>query len=226
MARKSARPGRTVTVFFVGAGRGLRPGGPDRDLEAGPRPRPRGRHPDHADRQGRPEREQGQPQRGGQHHRQPCQRLRCHRGDGQHPGQQRDRGPGARPHQEQPGRDRRTPGAAAVPPGRPGAPEHRHHDAAAVLDLARRRRDRCRRPPAPRSPSPRRSPPARTGRRPCSARTRTPRRTSSRARSPRRPTSTPSPTPTTGRRQRPDLHQRGRTTRRRTRRPTRTRSPG
>ena len=52
MARKSARPGRTVAVFFIGAGDRLRPGGARRHLEARARPRPPGRHPDHADRQG------------------------------------------------------------------------------------------------------------------------------------------------------------------------------
>ena len=52
MARKTARPGRTLVVFFLGRGARLRPGGPRRHLEARARPRPAGRHPDHPDRQG------------------------------------------------------------------------------------------------------------------------------------------------------------------------------
>ena len=49
MATKPARPGRTLIVFFVGAGDRLRAGRPRRHLEARARPGPPGRHPDHAD---------------------------------------------------------------------------------------------------------------------------------------------------------------------------------
>ena len=134
-------PGAHRRGVLRGAGRGLRPGGRDRHLEAGPRPRPRGRHPDHADRQGRPEREQGQPQRGRQHHR------RRVNGSGvteatvntqgnneivvQVPGPTKNSLVDTVVRQAQ----------LRLPPRRPGAAEHRHHDAAAALDLARRRRD-------------------------------------------------------------------------------------
>ena len=89
MARNSARPGRTVdrcssSVLAVAYGLVAA----DRHLEAGARPRPPGRHPDHPDRQGRTS-TQRPAQRGREHHRPAGQRLGCLRGRGDHPGQQR-----------------------------------------------------------------------------------------------------------------------------------------
>ena len=130
MARNKARPGRTVTVFFIGLALCLRPGRPDRHLEARARPRPRGRHPDRADRQGH----------------------RCPRTTSRRPPASSTAGSTARASarrrsppraatrsssrcpapRRQPRPDRRTPGTAPVPPGRAGAAEH-HHDAAALV---------------------------------------------------------------------------------------------
>ena len=49
MARKTARPGRTLAVFFLGLAIAFGAGGPDRHLEARARPRPPGRHQIRAD---------------------------------------------------------------------------------------------------------------------------------------------------------------------------------
>ena len=56
MARKTARPGRTLRCVLPRAGDRLRAGGSGRHLEARARPRPPGRHQHPADRQGQPER--------------------------------------------------------------------------------------------------------------------------------------------------------------------------
>ena len=49
MATKTAHPGRRADHLRAGRGRAVRPGGPRRHLEAQARPRPAGRHPDHAE---------------------------------------------------------------------------------------------------------------------------------------------------------------------------------
>ena len=48
VAKKTPRPGRTLLIFGLTIARPLRAGRPRPDLEAAPRARPRGRHPDHA----------------------------------------------------------------------------------------------------------------------------------------------------------------------------------
>ena len=79
------------------------------------------------------QRQQGQPQPGRQHHRRAGQRLGCLRGRGDDAGQQRDRRPGARQHQEQPGADRDPAGAPPLPAGRPGAADDHAADTGAVV---------------------------------------------------------------------------------------------
>ena len=175
----SARPGRTVTVFFIGLAVAYGLVALDRHLEARARPRPRGRHPDHADRQG---------QRVSKDNLneaadiidEPRQRLGCHRGRGHHPGQQPDRGPGARRTEDNLVETVVAPGAAPLPPGRAGAADAPRRAAAAsgavARPVARRRRDAAAgdRAEAP-TPSRRQARAARTARRRSSARTRPPR---------------------------------------------------
>ena len=199
MARNSARPGRTVTVFFIGlavayglvALIGTWKPALGLDLEGGTQIM--------LTAKGNVTKDNLKEAAG--HHRQPGQRLGRLRGDGDHPGRQPDRRPGARRHTEQPGPDRRTPGTAPVPPGRAGAAEHHARRRCPVLATspgagvtkpveARRPRSKPQKPTA------------RTARRRSSARTRPrrpPRRRRRRRRPARaRPSSSPSTAPGTG----------------------------
>ena len=126
MARTTpaSRAGRTLVIFFMTIGVIYGLVAIAGTLEARAGPRPAGRHPHHADRQG-PEQHLGQPRGGAQDHRPARQRLRRDRGRGDDPGQplHRRRDPGREPGR--PGGHRQAPGAAAVPGGRADRRRHR-----------------------------------------------------------------------------------------------------
>ena len=113
MARKTARPGRTLVVFFLSVAviYGLVAIAGTWKPALGPRPQ--GRHPDHPDRRGQPE--QREPQRSRRDHRRPGQRLRRHRGRGDHPGQPVHHRRDPRQDRQRPRRHGQAPGSAAVP---------------------------------------------------------------------------------------------------------------
>ena len=180
MARNSARPGRTVAVFFIGlavayglvALVGTWKPALGLDLEGGTQITLT------ANGQRQPRTTSTRPPTSSTAR----QRLGCLRGRGDHPGQQRDRRPGARRHQEQPGRDRRSARRSSASAWSRRCRRRTTADAAAVAARRPRR-------PAPASTaavaerrsrvdvtSRRTSPPARTARRRCSARTSRPRR--------------------------------------------------
>ena len=115
MARKTARPGRTLGVFFLGlaiafglvALAGTWKPELGLDLQGGTSIR--------LTPKGQPQRRV--PQRGPQDHRPARQRLRCRRGRGHRAGQQVHRGGDPRQEPARPGRHRQAPGPAAVPAG-------------------------------------------------------------------------------------------------------------
>ncbi len=145
MARKTARPGRTLVVFFLGLAIAyglVALGGTWKpelglDLQGGTRITLIAKGSPSPD----------EPRRGREHHRPARQRLRRHRGRGDHAGQPVHRRRDPRRQPPRPRRHRQAPGAAALPPRR----VHLQSTARAAASrrrpapAARRRRDRARR---------------------------------------------------------------------------------